>query len=37
MNPTEGRNPSAKGEVSRHESRSNEDSDGYKRKSRRRG
>jgi hypothetical protein len=37
MNPTEGRNSSAKGEVSRHESYSNEDSGGCKRKSSRRG
>jgi hypothetical protein len=37
MNATEGRNSSAKGEVSRHESHSSEDIGGCKRKSRRRG
>jgi len=37
MNATEERNSSAKGEGSRHESRSSEDNGGCKRKSRRHG
>jgi hypothetical protein len=37
MNATKGRNSNAKGEVSRHESHSNEDNCGCKRKSRLRG